>query len=109
MPARQRGLCWYQTPPYRTDIKSRSLAVLCGSSGYSPEDSNTKQKGNEMAKMITPEIEADIPPIQPVSPDNPMVIDAAEVRCLKAEGIGGTEIAKKMGISRASVYRVLEG
>lgn len=35
-------------------------------------------------------------------------IDVAEVRRLKAEGMGGTEIAKKLGIGRASVYRVLE-
>jgi DNA invertase Pin-like site-specific DNA recombinase len=36
-------------------------------------------------------------------------IDADEVRRLKAEGLGGSEIAKKLGIGRASVYRVLDG
>jgi DNA invertase Pin-like site-specific DNA recombinase len=30
-----------------------------------------------------------------------------EVRALKAQGMGATEIAKRMGIGRASVYRVL--
>jgi DNA invertase Pin-like site-specific DNA recombinase len=30
------------------------------------------------------------------------------VRKLQAEGIGPTEIAERLGISRASVYRVLE-
>lgn len=32
---------------------------------------------------------------------------AGEVRSLAAQGIGATEIAKKLGIGRASVYRVL--
>ena len=32
---------------------------------------------------------------------------ATEVRRLRSEGIGPTEIAKRLGISRASVYRVL--
>lgn len=33
-------------------------------------------------------------------------INADEVRKLKAEGLGGTEIAKRLGVSRASVYRL---
>jgi DNA invertase Pin-like site-specific DNA recombinase len=33
---------------------------------------------------------------------------AAEVLALKAQGLGGTEIAKALGIGRASVYRMLE-
>src|SRR5262245_55203808 len=32
---------------------------------------------------------------------------ASEVRRLRSEGIGGTEIAKRLRISRASVYRAL--
>ena len=36
-------------------------------------------------------------------------VDVAQVKALKAEGLGGTEIAKKMGIGRASVYRALNG
>jgi DNA invertase Pin-like site-specific DNA recombinase len=32
---------------------------------------------------------------------------ASEIRRLHGEGIGPTEIAKRLGISRASVYRVL--
>ena len=38
----------------------------------------------------------------------PPAIEAAEVAKLKAEGLGATEIARKLGIGRASVYRVLE-
>lgn len=34
---------------------------------------------------------------------------AEEVITLRREGIGGTEIAKRLGIGRASVYRVLNG
>lgn len=34
-------------------------------------------------------------------------IDAAEVHRLKAEGIGPAEIARRIGIGRASVYRLL--
>jgi len=34
---------------------------------------------------------------------------ADEVRRLKAEGVGATEIADRLGIGRASVYRVLAG
>jgi DNA invertase Pin-like site-specific DNA recombinase len=34
-------------------------------------------------------------------------IDPEVVRGLKAEGLGATQIAKKLGIGRASVYRVL--
>jgi DNA invertase Pin-like site-specific DNA recombinase len=34
-------------------------------------------------------------------------IDPAEVRRLQEEGLGATEIAKQLGIGRASVYRVL--
>ena len=36
-------------------------------------------------------------------------IDPDEVAKLKAEGLGATEIAKKLGIGRASVYRLLAG
>jgi DNA invertase Pin-like site-specific DNA recombinase len=35
------------------------------------------------------------------------VLDPAEVRKLRAEGLGGTAIAKQLGISRQSVYRLL--
>ena len=34
-------------------------------------------------------------------------VDAAAVRSLREEGLGGSEIAKKLGIGRASVYRAL--
>ena len=34
---------------------------------------------------------------------------AAEVRALIDSGIGATEVAKRLGIGRRSVYRVLEG
>jgi transposase len=34
-------------------------------------------------------------------------MDQAEVEKLKAEGLGATEIAKRLNIGRASVYRVL--
>ena len=37
----------------------------------------------------------------------PASIDAAHVRALQAQGLGPTKIAKKLGIGRASVYRVL--
>lgn len=33
---------------------------------------------------------------------------AEEVKALVAQGIGGTEIAKRLGIGRASVYRILD-
>jgi len=36
-------------------------------------------------------------------------IDTGEVARLKKEGLGATEIAKRLKIGRASVYRVLEG
>jgi transposase len=36
----------------------------------------------------------------------PASIDAAKVAALKAEGLGATEIAKRLGVGRASVYRV---
>lgn len=35
-------------------------------------------------------------------------IDTHTVRHMRAQGLGATEIAKKLGIGRASVYRVLE-
>jgi len=35
-------------------------------------------------------------------------IDVEAVRQLKADGLGASEIAKRLGIGRASVYRVLE-
>jgi DNA invertase Pin-like site-specific DNA recombinase len=38
----------------------------------------------------------------------PASIDAAEVRAMKAEGKGASEIAKALKIGRASVYRLLE-
>lgn len=37
----------------------------------------------------------------------PASIDVAQVRALKAEGHGPAEIARRLGIGRASVYRVL--
>ena len=38
----------------------------------------------------------------------PASIDAAQVREMKKQGLGATEIAKSLGIGRAIVYRVLE-
>ena len=38
----------------------------------------------------------------------PASIDAARVRALKVEGIGPAEIARRLGIGRASVYRILK-
>lgn len=37
----------------------------------------------------------------------PASIDADKVRALKAEGVGASDIAKRLGIGRASVYRLL--
>ena len=37
----------------------------------------------------------------------PVSIDAAQVRQMHEQGIGPAEIAKALGIGRASVYRVL--
>lgn len=37
----------------------------------------------------------------------PATIDPARIRELKGQGLGATQIAKTMGIGRASVYRVL--
>jgi DNA invertase Pin-like site-specific DNA recombinase len=37
----------------------------------------------------------------------PVSIDTAQVRALKAQGLGPTKIAKALGIGRASVYLVL--
>jgi DNA invertase Pin-like site-specific DNA recombinase len=37
----------------------------------------------------------------------PATIEAEEVAKLKADGVGATEIARRLGIGRASVYRVL--
>lgn len=34
-------------------------------------------------------------------------VDVSQVRALRDQGLGGTEIAKKLGIARASVYRAL--
>ena len=36
-------------------------------------------------------------------------LDAAEVQRLAAEGVGATEIARRVGCGRASVYRLLSG
>jgi DNA invertase Pin-like site-specific DNA recombinase len=38
----------------------------------------------------------------------PRSIDVAAVRALKSQGLGASEIAEKLGIGRASVYRVLD-
>jgi hypothetical protein len=35
-------------------------------------------------------------------------IDPAQIQQLKAEGMGPSQIAKQLGIGRASVYRALE-
>jgi hypothetical protein len=38
----------------------------------------------------------------------PASIDASQVRAMKAQGLGASEIAKALKIGRASVYRFLE-
>lgn len=38
----------------------------------------------------------------------PPTIDATAVKALAAEGVGGSEIARRLGIGRASVYRLLD-
>ncbi len=45
---------------------------------------------------------------QGVYKGRPATIDARKVRELRDQGLGGSEIAQHLGISRASVYRVLE-
>jgi DNA invertase Pin-like site-specific DNA recombinase len=35
-------------------------------------------------------------------------VDVDQVRALKAQGVGATDIAKRLGVGRASVYRALE-
>lgn len=37
----------------------------------------------------------------------PRTIDAAQIAALEAEGLGATAIARKLGIGRASVYRLM--
>jgi DNA invertase Pin-like site-specific DNA recombinase len=37
----------------------------------------------------------------------PASIDTAQVRAMKAQGLGASEIAKALKIGRATVYRVL--
>ena len=37
----------------------------------------------------------------------PVTLPRDQVKALKAEGLGATEIAKRLGIGRASVYRLL--
>jgi DNA invertase Pin-like site-specific DNA recombinase len=39
----------------------------------------------------------------------PASIDPVQIRQLKAQGVGPSQIAKQLGIARASVYRALEG
>ncbi|APL95979.1 recombinase family protein [Sphingobium indicum] len=39
----------------------------------------------------------------------PVTLDAAELRRLKEEGLGATEIARRMNCSRSAVYKVLGG
>lgn len=39
----------------------------------------------------------------------PPSIEATSVRQLQAEGLGATEIARQLGIGRASVYRIIKG
>jgi hypothetical protein len=39
----------------------------------------------------------------------PATIDPAAVVAMKAQGLGATAIAKRLGIGRASVYRALAG
>ena len=39
----------------------------------------------------------------------PATIDREKVRALAKEGLGATEIAKRLGIGRASVYRLMTG
>jgi DNA invertase Pin-like site-specific DNA recombinase len=38
----------------------------------------------------------------------PATIDVTQVRAMKAQGLGASEIAKALNIGRASVYRLLE-
>jgi DNA invertase Pin-like site-specific DNA recombinase len=37
----------------------------------------------------------------------PASIEAADLAALKAEGLGATEIANRLGIGRASVHKIL--
>src|SRR3984893_3611943 len=46
--------------------------------------------------------------VEGVYKGRPPSIDAAQVREMKSQGLGATEIAKALKIGRASVYRVLE-
>ena len=39
----------------------------------------------------------------------PATIQPDDVRALRSQGLGASEIAKRLGIGRASVYRLLDG
>jgi DNA-binding IclR family transcriptional regulator len=34
---------------------------------------------------------------------------AVQIRALRANGVGASEIARKLGVARSSVYRMLDG
>jgi DNA invertase Pin-like site-specific DNA recombinase len=44
---------------------------------------------------------------QPIYTGRQPVLNPSEIRKLAADGLGGTEIAKQLNISRSSVYRLL--
>jgi DNA invertase Pin-like site-specific DNA recombinase len=74
-------------PEWRAFAANRSLATRIASVGYSPAIAKAKDAG--------------------VYKGRPASIDAAQVRQLKAEGLGPSKIAKALRIGRASVYRAL--
>jgi DNA invertase Pin-like site-specific DNA recombinase len=57
------------------------------------------------ARMLATLTSADLARV--IYKGRPASIDRAQVRKLKAQGLGATEIAKALSIGRASVYRAL--
>jgi DNA invertase Pin-like site-specific DNA recombinase len=81
-------------------------------------NADTPAKGVKLARRNTAEFETNIRKERQlegiakakaagVYKGRPPSIDAEKVKAMHAEGMGGTEIARAMGIGRASVYRML--
>jgi len=81
-----------------TDIMAEALLTLFGMVGRIEKHfiKERQRRGIESAKA------------RGVYRGRPATIDPARVRELRASGLGASEIAKRLGIGRASVYRVLQ-
>ena len=106
MPPKAAGSELQKLLAAHSSLELRGEKVLCSLSGHSmparPAEVLVYLNGRKYKQLAKAKAEGKYQ-------GRTATIDAAVIRGMKADGIGPAEIAKRLGVARSSVYRVLDG